>query len=169
MSFNASFSISSIGSNNTFTLTDTSTGSDTNLTDRTISLFNSAGTLINNTTIDWPIGESSITINSLSQDYGVNISVSWASSSPLPSPSTYTYSDLQSLTQYAEQFYYTLTQRQTAAPNTIQDQLYFENKSKLRTLIDSANQAITEGGDIYSCQGCITQYQLMINNSTLYF
>jgi hypothetical protein len=169
MSFNGSFSISNIGTNNSFVLTDTSTGSDTALTDRTISLFNSAGALINGSTIDWPIGQSSITINALSQDYAVNISVFWTSSSPEVPPSTYTYSLLQAFTQYAEAFFYMLTQKQTSQPTLIQDQLYFENKSKLRTLIDSSTQAITEGSDIYSSQSCINQYQQMIANETLYF
>lgn len=169
MSFNASFTLTGITATNGFTLTDNSTGSDTGLTDRTISLLNSSGGLFNGSTIDWPIGQTSITLNVLPTDAAINVSVSWTSSSPLPSPSTYSFSQLQAFTQYGETFAYQLTQEATAQPTIINDNNFYYNKMRLRVELDSAVQAITEGSDIYSAQGCINRYQQLINNSTLYF
>lgn len=147
--------------------TDTSTGSDGAVTDRQIMLYNSAGNL-QVPAIDWPIANATITIPPLVADAALNITVNWNNSSGTP---LYTKSQLFAMTQYAEQFFYSLTQQQAATTNLniLNDFPYYTNKSKLRTLIDSANQAISVGMDIYSSAFCISIYQQMLNNINLYF
>lgn len=147
--------------------TDTSTGSDVAVVDRKILLFNSSGNLIV-PAIDWPIANASITVTPLTADIALNITVDWNNSG---GTALYTKSQLFAATQYAEQFYYSLTQQQSATTNLniLNDFPYFENKSKLRTLIDSAVQAISVGADIFSAQFCISIYQQLLNNPNLYF
>lgn len=148
-------------------LTDTSTGSDVAVTDRQILLYNSAGNLVV-PSIDWPIADVSITIAPLVADIALNIQVNWNNSG---GTALYTKSQLFAATQFAEQFYYSLTQQQAATTNLniLNDFPYFENKSKLRTLIDSTVQAISVGADIFSAQFCISIYQQLLNNPNLYF
>lgn len=147
--------------------TDTSTGSDMAVTDRQIMLYNNAGNLAV-PAIDWPITNSTITIPPLPSDMALNITVNWNNSSGTP---LYTKSQLFAMTQYGEQFFYSLTQQQaaTTALNILNDYQYFANKSKLRTYLDSTVQAIAVGMDIYSAAFCISLYQQMLNNPNLYF
>jgi hypothetical protein len=149
-------------------LTDTSTGSDVAITDRKILLFNSAGNQIPGSPFDWPIADASITIAPLTADLALNIQVDWNNSGGV---ALYTKSLLFAAVQFAEQFYYNLTQQQSATTNLsiLNDLPYFENKSNLRTFIDSAVQAIAVGSDIFSAQFCISLYQQLLNNPNLYF
>lgn len=148
-------------------LTDTSTGSDVAVVDRQILLYNSAGNLVV-AAIDWPIANSSINISPLVADIALNVQIDWNNSGGVP---IYTKSQLFAAVQYAEQFFYSLTQQQAATTNLniLNDFPYYTNKSKLRTLIDSAVQAIMVGADIFSSQFCISIYQQMLNNPNLYF
>lgn len=148
-------------------LTDTSTGSDGAITDRQILLYNAAGNPVV-PPIDWPIANASITIAPLTADIALNVQINWNNSGGVP---LYTKSQLFAATQYAEQFFYSLTQQQAATTNLniLNDFPYYTNKSKLRTLIDSAVQAIAVGADIFSSQFCISIYQQMLNNPNLYF
>lgn len=168
MAFNAAYSLATTDTPDVFVLTDTSTGSDANLTGRQVFLYQADNTLLV-PVINWPIGDSTIEINQLTQDYALNILVVWTSSDPLPSPSTYTYSQIYAFTGFGEQFYYQLTQNQTSTPDIIQDTNYFNSKMILRVELDSATQAINVGSDLYSAQGCITRYQYLIQNSNYFF
>lgn len=149
-------------------LTDTSTGSDVAVVDRKILIFNAAGAPITGSPFDWPIANASITITPLTADQALNIQIDWNNVSVV---ALYTKSQLFAAVQYAEQFFYSLTQQQAATTNLniLNDFPYFTNKSKLRVLIDSAIQAITTGADIFSSQFCISIYQQMLNNPNLFF
>lgn len=167
MPLTPSFTVESTSNPAQLLLTDTSTGSDGAVTDRQILLYNSAGNLVM-PSIDWPIADASITISPLTVDIALNIQVNWNNSGGTP---LYTKSQLFAATQFAEQFFYTLTQEQAATTNLniLTDFPYFTNKSMLRTLIDSAVQAIEVGVDIFSAQFCISLYQQLLNNPNLYF
>lgn len=167
MPFVQSFTVAPTSNPAQMVFTDTSTGSDGAITVRQILLYNSAGNLIV-PAIAWPIANASITISPLTADIALNVQANWNNVSGVP---LYTKSQLYVATQYAEQFYYSLTQQQAATTNLniLNDFPYFENKSKLRTLIDSAVQAISVGADIFSSQFCISIYQQMLNNPNLYF
>lgn len=162
-----SFTVASTSNAAQLLLTDTSTGSDGAITDRQILLYNAAGNPVV-PPIDWPIAQSSITIQPLMADMALNIVVNWNNVS---GTALYTKSQLFAAVQYAEQFFYSLTQQQAATTNLniLNDFPYYTNKSKLRTLIDSAVQAISVGADIFSSAFCISIYQQMLNNPNLYF
>jgi hypothetical protein len=166
MPFVPSFSITPNSNPAAFTAQDTSTGSDGAITDRQLLLYTTAQSLYV-PSIDFPLSAgSSITPAPITADVALNVVMNWLNSS---GAAIYTYSVIFAFTQYAENFFYSLTQQQQANPAFLNDQQYFENKSKLRTLIDSANQAITVGKDVYSANTAISLYQLLLNNPTLYF
>ena len=149
-------------------LTDTSTGSDVAVVDRQILIFNAAGTPITGSPFDWPIADPSITIAPLQADQALNIQVNWNNSSAV---ALYTKSQLFAAEQYAQQFEYSLIQQMAATTNLsiLNDFQFFQNLSKLQTLIDSASRAIVTGADVFSSQFCISLYQQLLNNPNLYF
>lgn len=144
---------------------DTSTGSDGAIADRVITLFRVDNTILG--TFDFPLSAgSSITINAVTTDIALNTQINWNNVS---GASLYAFNVILAYTQYAENYYYQLTQNQQAQPSLLNDQQYFQNKSKLRVLIDSANQAISVGKDIFSANVSISLYQIMLANPALYF
>jgi hypothetical protein len=163
-----SFTVASTSNPAALLLTDTSTGSDGAVVDRQVLIFNAAGTPILGSPFDWPIANAAITLTPLQADQALNIQVNWNNSSGV---ALYTKSQLFVAEQYAEQFEYSLIQQMAATTNLsiLNDYEFFQNLSKLRTLIDSAFQAISAGADIFSSQFCIALYQQMLNNPNLYF
>jgi hypothetical protein len=117
----------------------------------------------------WPLAQSSISIDCLSQDTAVQITVNWVDAGGV---TLYTKTSLAGFTLYNETFYYSLTQGQAAISQPsyiLQDTTYFSNKSKLRCLIDSGNQSITLGYDITSAQICYDLATAMVSNQNLFF
>lgn len=165
MSLTPNFTIAQTSNQSQLFLTDTSTGSDGAITDRQILIYRTDNSLLV-PSIDWPIANTSITIATLTMDVAINAVVNWIDSG---GGVLYTKAMIFAATQYAEQFYYGLTQQQSSQPNIVNDQNYFANKSKLRTLIDSATQAINVGNDIYSAQTSIALYQMMLQYPNIYF
>ena len=155
-------------------ITDTSTGSDVAVVERRVYLVNYAGEYVvaDGTTTDytvWPLAQSSISIDCLSADTALTVTVDWVDVSGV---TLYTKTVLAGFTLYNETFYYSLTQGQAAVSNPsyiLQDTTYFQNKSKLRCLIDSGDQSVTLGYDITSAQLCYDLATAMVNNQNLFF
>ena len=155
-------------------ITDTSTGSDVAVVERRVYLVNYAGEYVvaDGTTTDytvWPLAQSSISIDCLSADTALTVTVDWVDVSGV---TLYTKTVLAGFTLYNETFYYSLTQGQAAVSNPsyiLQDTTYFQNKSKLRCLIDSGDQAVTLGYDITSAQTCYDLATFMVTNQNNYF
>lgn len=155
-------------------VTDTSTGSDVAIVARRVYLTNYAGEYVvaDGTTTDytpWPLAQSSISINCLTQDSALQVTVEWVDVAGVV---LYTKTSLAGFTLYNLTFYYSLTQGQAAVGNPsyiLQDNNYFNNKSKLKTLIDSGNNAITLGYDITSAQECYDLATYLVTNQNLYF
>lgn len=168
MALSPAFSIGISADPSTIVINDVSTGSDGAVVGRKINLYDVSNNLYGASPYDWPNfpSSSTITINPLLKDKALNIIVTWVNNAGAV---LYTSSLIYVFVGYAEQFYYSLTQEQQGKPDIINDQTYFENKSKLRTLIDSAQQAISVGQDIYSAQNCIELYTPMLQNPNLYF
>ena len=166
MPLSPAFTATQLADASAIILQDTSTGSDGAIADRKINLYDVSNNLFGSSPYDWPIANASITINPLQKDKALLIIITWVDSSGAV---LYTLGQIFVFTGYAEVFFYSLTQEQQANPNIINDQQYFSNKSKLRTLIDSATQAISVGQDIYSAQNCLDLYQPMLNNALTYF
>lgn len=174
MSFNGAFTISQGTDIHSFTLTDTSTGSDGGLTDRKVYLYKADGTTLvaqgaTNPWIDWPIANNTITISLLDRDYCLNIEVDWISSAPLGPPSTYTLTILKNFTSNSESFYSGKIQEQASNPLLVDDNRWFENMSRLRLFIDNSNQAATIMNDIFLAQQNLNQAYNLIQNENIYF
>lgn len=176
MSFTPNFTTYQLaGSPSTIYLEDTSTGSDVAITQRRIYITDYEGNYVvpaGTTTnyVNFPLAPgNTIAIDCLTEDMALNISVEWLDVSSVP---LYTKSKLSGFTAFNETFYYSLTQGQAAVSNPsyiLQDTTYFQNKSKLRCLIDSGNQSVVLGYDITSAQTCYDLATYMVTNQNLYF
>jgi len=150
-----------------FLVTDTSTGADAAIANRLIYIYDSANNLFTGAPIQFPLSAgASITPNILTKDFAYNIVLNWVDSS---GAILYTASQVGVFTGFLEWFFYNLTQNIAAQPSIINDRVWFGNYSKLRTLIDSALQAIQIGGSVFNAQDMILLAQELTNNSNLYF
>jgi len=155
-------------------ITDTSTGSDVAIVSRRVFLVNYAGEYVvaDGTTTNytvWPLAQNSISINCLSADAALSVTVNYVNAAGV---TLYTKTSLAGFTLFNETFYYSLTQGQAAISNPsyiLQDNTYFQNKSRLRVLIDSGNQAVTLGYDITTAQECYDLATYMVNNQNNLF
>lgn len=155
-------------------ITDTSTGSDVAIVSRRVFLVNYAGEYVvaDGTTTNytvWPLAQSSISIDCLTEDTALSVTVNWVDAGGV---TLYTKTSLAGFTLYNETFYYSLTQGQAAISQPsyiLQDTTYFSNKSKLRVLIDSGNQAVTLGYDITTAQICYDLATDMVSNQNYLF
>lgn len=175
MAFNGLFTISQGTDATTFSIQDTSTGSDPNITDRRIFLNLYDGTTLtppNNGTpyIDWPLSDgSSITLTGiLPRDYAINIVVQWISSNPLAPPSTYTFTLLNDFVANTKLFAYGLSEMQSGNPLLINDNGYFQNKSKLLVLIQDSLDAVAYN-DQTTAQLCLNDAYDFIQNQKTFF
>lgn len=163
MSFNGNFAISVTSDPSVVVLTDSSTGSDGNLTGRTVTLYKTDNSVLYTTS--WPIGQSSITINPLDKDYALNVSVVWTSSSPLAPPSTYTKAIIYAFVGYGQQYSNTLLQFLTTNQQMVNDQSWYMNFLILILEIQNAQNAISVGANLGNAQAAILRYQLLLTNS----
>jgi hypothetical protein len=173
MSFTPSFSASQLaGDLSTIRLTDDSSGSDVLITSRQVYIRTATGTYLvptgnaSDQYIEWSYGSSTIDIDVLTQDFAPQIIVLWLN---VAGVTLYTKEIAYSFTGYSEEFYYELTQGQAGDPDSLRDTPYWQNKIKLRVLIDSANQAISWASDTSAAQNCLNLAQYMIDNESLYF
>lgn len=162
------------GSPSVINIQDTSTGSDVAVTQRRVYLVDWQGNYVvpSGTTtnyVQWPIAQSTISIDCLSEDMALEITVEWLNVSNV---ALYDETKLVGFTLYNETFYYSLTQAQAAAstPTTIlQDTTFLKNKSNLRLFIDSGNQAVTLASDIVSAQQCYNLASNLVTNQDFFF
>lgn len=144
------------GSPSKVTLQDTSTGSDGSLVERRVFLRKADGVFLvpeGNSTqyIVWDYAVSTITIDALDKDYGLDIVVQWLD---FNFTVLYDKTIATGLTLYNETYDDGLTQKFSGNPLLINDDGYFERKSRIRTDIDSGNQAIVFAEDLFAAQQC---------------
>lgn len=163
----------SSGTPSTITLTDTSTGSDAAITQRRVYLLQADGTylVVSGTTTDyeaWAYASSTISLDVLSQDTALSITVQWLDSGNVV---LYTKTIAYGFSAYGETFYYGLTQSQVPIQNpaVALSTNYYQNKMKFRVFLDSADQAISFASDIYSASVCYDASTEMIANKAFYF
>lgn len=169
MAFAGNFSVSQGVDSTSFTITDTSTGSDPSLTGRTITLALVNGSGLGNSPVNWPLsdGSTKVLTGYLPRDYSVNITVSWTSSSPIPG-STYTKTALYTFTGNTNAFIYSLIQDLAAQQNLSNDNGFYQNLGLLQTNVDSANTATTYG-DQFSAQSALDRAYYLQTNQNLFF
>jgi len=172
MPLTPSFSVANnSGTPNIITLADTSSGSDILVTKRRIYLLQADGTYLvptGTTTdyIEWALASTSINLDVLSQNTALQITVQWLSVS---NTVLYTVTTAFGFPAYGETFYYGLTQQQSADPNIIAAQGFYEAKLMVRVELDSAAQAISFASDIQGAQQCFDRLQVIMNNQNLFF
>lgn len=138
MAFNGNFTATQTTDSSGFTLADTSTGADGNLTDRQVLIYKTDGTLLTGSAIDWPIANSSLILTGiLPKDYSLTIVVSWISSSPLAPPSTYTKTSVNTFTGNTNDFIYGLVQQLAAKLSTTSDGNFIQNMFDLQTYLNN--------------------------------
>jgi len=168
MAFNGAISIASLITPGAFVITDASTGSDPNLTGRTISLYQASGDLLNGSTVNWPLSDGSTKTISISVDLCLQIVVQWASSSPLPSPSTYSSSGLYLFRGYSLQFLDQQIGAIQSNPSILQDTGFYNSLGILQTEIDNAVQAASTGQQA-SSQAALSRIQYLITHQNNFF
>lgn len=152
----------------TIVWTDTSTGSDVAVVKKRIFLQLADGTYLvpSGTTTDYvETTDGTVDLDVLSEDKALRITVQWLDVSD---EVLYTTNGLYVFSLYAEEYYFSLTQAQTANPKLVQDGDYYLNKIKLRCAIDEAANAATFN-DIYAAQSALDRAASFINNQTRFF
>jgi hypothetical protein len=174
MAFDGNFSVVQT-SVTSFIITDTSTGSDANLTGRRVYLYLSDGSTLtapgsSTNYIDWPIADgATITISLLTTDLAINIRVDWISSDPDPA-GTYTKTTPTAFSFYNKTFLYGLSQEQQAAlPTIITRNGFIANKLQMWGYVLEAINCIEVAGDIGNSQACLNSANNMRNHSNQYF
>lgn len=169
MAFNADFTITQGLNVQDFTIVDASTGSDPNLTGRTISLFLIDNQLLGGSTILWPLSDGSTKLISslLQRDFSLNISVDWASSSPIPG-STYSKSHIVTFTGNSNQFAYGLLQQIAATQSITNDNGFMYNLFLVNSDIKNAQRA-NDFLDQGSAQAALDRVYYKIVNQNVYF
>lgn len=144
------------GEESTVTITAVVTGTDVAVTQRRVYLQTNSGEFLvpTGTSTDytqWAIAASSIDIDCLDKDYGLRVVVQWLNVSNVV---LYDSEQFVGVTLYNESFDYLTTQLMASNKLLINDNNFWKNKSKLRTLIDAGNNAITFAEDLDNAQSC---------------
>jgi hypothetical protein len=172
MALTPSFTVAQfLGTPSKLTLTDNSTGSDVNITSRRayVQMWDGTSLVSAGVTTDynvWSYSQSTVLLDILSKSIGAKITVQWLNASNVV---LYDKIGYYGLTEYLEEFDYGLTQNVASNQRLMNDNNFWKNKTKLRTLIDSGNKAILNYSDIYSAQQCYDQATELYNNSQYYF
>jgi hypothetical protein len=115
--------------------------------------------------VDWDAAASTVDIDCCDKDYSLNIKVDWLNGSTI----AYTKTILYTFTVRGDIFLNNLTQYQTANPKLINSRNFFENKSKLRELLDSAAQATEQGSDQSAAQLCLDTAKAMMDKPKIFY
>jgi hypothetical protein len=172
MPLTPSFSVSqSSATPNVIAITDTSSGNDSSVAKRRIYLLQADGTYlvpsgVSTQYIDWALADTTKSVDVLSADTALQITVQWLDSSNVV---LYTVTTAFGFSAYGETFYYNLTQLQQANPQIINATTFYTAKMMLRVELDSAAQAISFAGDINSAQQCFNRANNFIINQNYYF
>jgi len=172
MPFSPAFSISRTALNDALVIaTDDSTGVDSSITQRRITLTDTNGdTLVVSGTLTsynpWPLVTNPISLNLLTTDTAVSALVQW-----LDVSNAVLYSSTQSycLANYSKSFLYYLEQSQSLTPSIVQDQNYSANLATLWATVKGAINAVEEGNDIAASQNALNRANYMRLNQSLFF
>ena len=172
MAFDPIFSISRTPLNDALVIaTDDSTGVDSNITQRRITLTDSAGNtlVVSGTTTsynEWPLITNPISLDLLITDTAVSILVEWLDVSNVV---LYESTESYCLANYSKSFLYYLEQSQSLTPNIVQDANYSANLANLWAAVRGAINAIEEGNDLAASQNALNRANNYRLNQSLYF
>jgi hypothetical protein len=155
------------------TISDTSVGTDVSIVERRVFLLQANGDYLvpSGTDTDYIVwsnsGSSTLEIEDVfDKDYAISCTVQWLDSTDTV---IYTKTILFAFTAYSETGYSELISDQSSYPRILNDPSYVANLSKLRLFIDSAEQAVEFGEDIYKSQRALDFAKDMLDNEQLYF
>lgn len=154
-------------SQNTFSLQDNSTGSDGTITTLKVTVYDVANNQIAGSPVSFaytPAATYNVSI--LTQDLAANVRLDWLNGGGVSQVNT---SQIFAFTGYLEWFFYGLLQQTSAQNRLLVDRNFFDDLSKLRVLIDSANQAINIGNSQFNSQAMLLLAQYMQTNANLFF
>jgi hypothetical protein len=173
MPITPAFTVSQSGlSPSVVTLTDSSTGSDANVTQRRVYFQTSQGTYLvpSGTSTDyatWSYADASSSFSILNgEDYALSVTVQWLDVS---NTVLYSLTQLFCFPQYNKNFFYYLLQNQALTPSIYQDTNYANNLALYWINIIGAIQAIEIGADVAASQNCLNRATLMMTNEAKYF
>lgn len=174
MSFVASFSASSVsGEPSEIIFTDTSSGSDSNIVSRRLYISDNTGAFIveSGTSTQYEVWAlplvDTITLSLLNEAMGLKIVCEWRDVSGTV---LYDYTiAAEGFTEYLEEFLYLQTERMAQNPQLINDNNFWNNYSKVRTLTDAGNQAILQASDLYNAQQCYDAATAIMDNAQYLF
>lgn len=172
--FDPIFSVNQvIGSPQSIVVNDISTGTDSGIISRRLSILNAYGDYMVPTGnsdprwISWGLVNPSITVTiPFSQDYATFIVVQWLDVS---GNVLYSSQDLTDQTLYGEQLAFKLCQMLAGNPNIAKDTNFLMNSFQLRLLIDNSECAVSIGNNIYDAQTNLNIEQGLITDQNLYF
>lgn len=157
MSFTPLFTVTQpLGTPSDVILTDSSSGSDGAIFVRRVYIqtWNGIFLVESGTSTQyevWALVDTSITLDVLTQSTGAKIIVQWLDVS---NNILYDKVGYFGLTEFSEEFDYSLTANVASNSVLMNDNNWWRNKTLLRTLIESGNNAITNVSDIYAAQQC---------------
>lgn len=152
-------------------LTDDSTGSDVSIVARRAYVIDVENNYLvpTGTTTDytvWPLVDTSISIDCLTQDTAAFVRVDWVD---VGGAVVETKTILCDFRLYNLQESFQLTQAMVAQPNIIQDTNFWNNKMILRVNIDDSVEAVSIGGNQRVAQSALNRATAMTNNQSIYF
>lgn len=169
MAYNSSFTVTALTTPGGFTIVDTGSGSDPNITTRRIGLYQADGTLLGGDWIPFPLSEgNSKTLNVLNVDMSLNIVLEVISSNPLPPPSSYTSSGLYTFTGYSYSFLDMLIGSIAYTYTIVADTNFLTNMMRLVVDINNAERAEATNQQL-AAQAALTRIQYLITNQQLFF
>lgn len=168
MPFTANFTAQqNLGNLATLTLIDTSTGTtESFLTARVVTITAANG---DNVPVSSTWIYSSATkdyANILKKDVSYEIKVDWINNAQ---QIIYTKTILFCFTGYSDTFLLNLTRWQTSNQQLVNSANYWQNKSKLRCLVDDAQQAVALGNDQTASQICLDLAKDLTDNQENFY
>jgi len=153
------------------TITDDSTGADAAISVRRVYIQTAQATYLveSGTTTDyevWLYANSSITLDVLTQDECVDITVQWLNSSNVV---LYTYQNQYPLAEYNKQFLVGLVAAQGLTPGIVQDTNYSGNIATFWTNIIAGINQVEFAADTAGGQNCFDRATYMRVNQANYF
>lgn len=149
---------------------DTSTGTDSSITNRTIQVLLSDGTYLvpagNSTNvIQWSYSVASLEVDLLSKSTAAAVTVIWlAGTTPI-----YTKTINMEWDLYDYVFLFGLFSSLTSTPDIANTANYYPNVFKMITNLWNSENAVTVMSDIYSSQNALDKNIFMINKQSLFF
>lgn len=152
---------------------DTSTGSDSDITQRRIYLLQADGTYLvesgnSEDYTEWPYANSTISLDVLSQDTALSVTVHWLNVS---NTVLYTKTIAFGFDAFGQNFLYGLSDGEVPITNPpiLLSLNYFLNKVRFYCYLISASNAISYASDIQKAQTAYDLDQAMITNQSDFF